>query len=197
MREAIRSGNAFGKPRAEREDERAGRQRGGRSGGLDVLQLRAVSIAERGMAHQNFAARLAERFGQHFACATRAHDARSRVVQRERDFRQIELTGTRCVDVIDFRSLKRNTQLLPEFLGAPVKTSGAERKMKSPVLKNRRIFIWRPHSASNVVQRSMARFAQVVQSSRVCRGLRTSCARRASRLRTWRASFPARRRRQA
>ena len=46
-----------------------------------------------------------------------------------------------------------------------VKASGAGRKMKSPVLKNKRTFICRPHSASNAVHRSMARFAQVVHNS--------------------------------
>ncbi len=46
-----------------------------------------------------------------------------------------------------------------------VKISGAERKMRSPVLKKSRTFIWRPHSASNFVHRSIARFAQVAHSS--------------------------------
>src|SRR5262245_2632123 len=46
-----------------------------------------------------------------------------------------------------------------------VNESGAVRKIMSPVLKNRRTFISRPHSSSNLDQRSIASLAHVIQSS--------------------------------
>jgi hypothetical protein len=56
-----------------------------------------------------------EYFGEHLARAARAHDSRSRVVQRKRDRRQIELR-IRPRDVFHFWTLEWNAECLPDVL---------------------------------------------------------------------------------
>ena len=115
MRDAISSGNAFGNhgPSAKTNVAAVSVAAG------PVVRMFCSrspgAIAERRMSHQYLAARLSKGLGNHFDGSACAHDTGPGIVERERDVPQIELRViTR--DVLDFRHLERNAELLPELL---------------------------------------------------------------------------------